>query len=632
MEQDPIVRQIWYNLFEKSLHELFDAKTVMKGKEYWEFGHVLEVYMNGLEITARVSGSYLPEYKVTIDLRPGRRLLLNTCTCPVASDCKHVVATILAIRSKWRPSIEHHLQKLVNNPLGLTLKEIGAIREHQLEIHEKLCAFYDKRGKNQFISDILEFFGENPHIFPQFVAFLGRTTALPSAKSSISLLEATNVRLVSLLDKFVEDLKIIYGSEEAYQYFEYKEEDTFRLISEELLASFGEIRKELSKCRHLPLREMWPLWNRIFLWWTNTIYRTIHSLVEEMDIISFEDLASLIYLPLEAFLLDFFSSCWQNNEKLESTLIKDIITALDELEARYPNEVDPNWRIAILLAFKINKVPIQHLKDLFPSEELKKDIEYVETEPLEHILTLLSDLFTTSTTLEAYLRLLKKHPQYGKDKEIQYQIIVNALYRDWYEFNDLFVELFELKDLKKDEELLKDLLRLYKRTHSLEIIHETLTRIGMTGDSELKELATAKFIKAAKKLEPMEYIRVLIACNQKQKAATVFYNKIYPRFMKTPTFALFSEAFLVEILPQIMEYNPNKTENLLSTLIEVHISRKNRVDYKMAAILARLLKNLYIEVKKNEQLWKNYIADLLQRHRRLSALKAEMRSILGELE
>ncbi len=630
MGQDAFTRQILYNLFERSLYEMFSNRTVMKGQEYWELGHVLAVKMNGLEIRARVSGKYLPEYRVTIDLSQGRAYLSNTCTCPVGGDCKHVVATLLMVRNQWRTVIENKLQKLINNPLGLSLKEISAVRKHDVEIYEKFNAYYDKYGANQFISDLLGFFRKNPRIFPTFIEFLSESAAELSKRDSLSSLEAVNEKIAALLSQFEEELKIMCASEDIYPCieYEYKDDETFSWISAELLEEFDVIRGELSKV-HLSLHEMWPLWNRIFLWWTNTIYRTLCALADKMGIGNWEELADFIYLPLHAFLFDFFNVCWQNSATITSNLVKDIISALDSLITRYPN-VDPNWMIAILLTFKLNNISFQGLKTQFPSEALKKDIEYVETEPTENILVILGDLFIINTTMEGYISLVKNHPQYGKKKDILYQIIVDALDRDWYEFNDLFVQLFELKDLKKDGELLKDLLRLYKRTHSLEIIRETLTRIDMRGDSELKELAIAKFIKAAKRFEPMEYISVLIACNQKQKAATVFYNKIYPRFMKNPTFALFSEAFLVEILPQIMEYNPNKTENLLSTLIEVHISRKNRVDYKMAAILARLLKKLYIDVKKNEQLWKTYITDLLQRYRRLSALKAEMRNILDE--
>ena len=80
----------------------FSPRAIAKGLRYAEQGRVLNsnvtLHDGAMRINARVSGSDRQPYEVTVDVEPqGAEIFVEgECTCPVAWNCKHVVAAIAA--------------------------------------------------------------------------------------------------------------------------------------------------------------------------------------------------------------------------------------------------------------------------------------------------------------------------------------------------------------------------------------------------------------------------------------------------------------------------------------------------------------------------------------------------------
>ena len=70
-----------------------------RGKAYWRSGAVSTLVRRGDDLTAEVEGSDVAPYHVTLRL-DGARITETRCTCPYEWEgcCKHVVATLLAVR------------------------------------------------------------------------------------------------------------------------------------------------------------------------------------------------------------------------------------------------------------------------------------------------------------------------------------------------------------------------------------------------------------------------------------------------------------------------------------------------------------------------------------------------------
>ena len=79
------------------IRETFDAGTFARGQDYARSGKVLQVALEGDTVSGVVEGSGRAVYRQTIALRPGRNgvRIAGECTCPVARNCKHVVAVLL---------------------------------------------------------------------------------------------------------------------------------------------------------------------------------------------------------------------------------------------------------------------------------------------------------------------------------------------------------------------------------------------------------------------------------------------------------------------------------------------------------------------------------------------------------
>ena len=118
--------------------------TVARGLAYARDGHVadLTVTANGRSANAWVTGSAAQPYRTTVTLHPvptspWLTTWASSCTCPMASDCKHVAATAIACRAhrdenvpgptpRWERALGdvlHGSQREEWTPLGLLVEE-----------------------------------------------------------------------------------------------------------------------------------------------------------------------------------------------------------------------------------------------------------------------------------------------------------------------------------------------------------------------------------------------------------------------------------------------------------------------------------------------------------------------------
>lgn len=84
----------------------FDWNTLRKGKDYFDRGKVLDAGLDeDGDIEGRVSGSGGREYETTLIMDPDSGVVRATdCSCPVAEDCKHAAALLLAYLDEMRGS------------------------------------------------------------------------------------------------------------------------------------------------------------------------------------------------------------------------------------------------------------------------------------------------------------------------------------------------------------------------------------------------------------------------------------------------------------------------------------------------------------------------------------------------
>ena len=80
-----------------SIHRMVDEPTFARGEDYFGRGRVMEAYYDEESGTyhGRVKGSARYVYRVELDVDRGR--LVGLCSCPVGLNCKHAVATALAL-------------------------------------------------------------------------------------------------------------------------------------------------------------------------------------------------------------------------------------------------------------------------------------------------------------------------------------------------------------------------------------------------------------------------------------------------------------------------------------------------------------------------------------------------------
>jgi len=87
-----------------ALNDSFDKVTIERGRKYAELGNAKYInwYEDECKINAEVVGSGHNLYEVSIKYNPGSKIVAYRCkcTCPVGYNCKHAVATILALQEQ----------------------------------------------------------------------------------------------------------------------------------------------------------------------------------------------------------------------------------------------------------------------------------------------------------------------------------------------------------------------------------------------------------------------------------------------------------------------------------------------------------------------------------------------------
>ncbi|MYM85182.1 helicase [Duganella sp. FT50W] len=85
------------NFTADDIRRSFDSVTFNRGASYFRSRMVLEVERDGAVFTAQVAGSTAKGYRQTIQLsrQAGRVAFRGECSCPMARNCKHVVAVLL---------------------------------------------------------------------------------------------------------------------------------------------------------------------------------------------------------------------------------------------------------------------------------------------------------------------------------------------------------------------------------------------------------------------------------------------------------------------------------------------------------------------------------------------------------
>ncbi|MCL2576836.1 MAG: SWIM zinc finger family protein [Defluviitaleaceae bacterium] len=77
-----------------------DSKILARGREYFNFGHIVSLEHNGDEWVAEVDGS--DEYTVSVNISDAFEIIDTYCDCPYdwGDYCKHQIAVFFALREK----------------------------------------------------------------------------------------------------------------------------------------------------------------------------------------------------------------------------------------------------------------------------------------------------------------------------------------------------------------------------------------------------------------------------------------------------------------------------------------------------------------------------------------------------
>jgi superfamily II DNA or RNA helicase len=130
-----ICRRPHMSTFDALLKRNFDAKTLERGRQYWREGRVLEVERisssgEAIRLESSVEGSDDEPYTQEIRVKLKRGDVDGGCSCPVGSNCKHVVAALL------QANMDEPLLALDDEPSLLPQPApdvIAAIERHRVE-------------------------------------------------------------------------------------------------------------------------------------------------------------------------------------------------------------------------------------------------------------------------------------------------------------------------------------------------------------------------------------------------------------------------------------------------------------------------------------------------------------------
>ena len=79
-------------LTESAIRAITDSGSFSRGRDYFQSGQIINPRRQGPKLQAQAMGSELYRTEVTFDEHGISR---TNCSCPVASNCKHVVALLL---------------------------------------------------------------------------------------------------------------------------------------------------------------------------------------------------------------------------------------------------------------------------------------------------------------------------------------------------------------------------------------------------------------------------------------------------------------------------------------------------------------------------------------------------------
>lgn len=105
--------------------EVFDAKILLRGQEYFENGHVLNIRFSDGLLKGRVKGSSSQIYDVHMDLKSWPKKLAH-CTCNYQYNCKHAAACLFALRDREKVSSPSFAGNKLDKRLDSWLKNLRA--------------------------------------------------------------------------------------------------------------------------------------------------------------------------------------------------------------------------------------------------------------------------------------------------------------------------------------------------------------------------------------------------------------------------------------------------------------------------------------------------------------------------
>ncbi|MGC1183077.1 SNF2-related protein [Legionella sp.] len=119
--------------------EVFEAKVLLRGQEYFENGHVLNIRFSDGLLKGRVKGGSSQIYDVHMDLKAWPKKRAN-CTCTFQSNCKHAVACLFALRDREQVNTishpAHKLDKRLDTWLkNLRVQEAAVVKTHESTYH-----------------------------------------------------------------------------------------------------------------------------------------------------------------------------------------------------------------------------------------------------------------------------------------------------------------------------------------------------------------------------------------------------------------------------------------------------------------------------------------------------------------
>nr|WP_241480423.1 SWIM zinc finger family protein [Legionella norrlandica] len=105
--------------------EVFEAKILLRGEEYFQKGQVLNIRLSEGLLKGRVKGSSSHIYDIHMDLKlwPSKP---SRCTCPYQYNCKHAAACLFALRDREKINLQPQSPNRLDRKLDVWLKNLRA--------------------------------------------------------------------------------------------------------------------------------------------------------------------------------------------------------------------------------------------------------------------------------------------------------------------------------------------------------------------------------------------------------------------------------------------------------------------------------------------------------------------------